>query len=120
MPERNAASGAAEYVLGALKPTLASKAIPGAATGGLRALNDGMLPSTGGGRGGGSGFPRFPGLPGQEVPTFTSPTGAVEPGSGGTNPEGTTRWVQYTFPTLEQISRSGVFWVRPPKAWRIL
>jgi hypothetical protein len=122
MPIPNASHGAVEYVLGILQPTLASKASPAAArgAGGLRALNDGILPSGGFGRGRSDEFLTFPGFPVQEVPTFTFPTGAVEPGSGGTDPEGATRWVQYTFPTVEQISRSDVFWVVPPKAWRIL
>jgi hypothetical protein len=119
---RNAGSGAVEYVLGMLKPTLASKASAAAArgAGGLPALNDGVLPASGSGRGAGSGFQAAPGFPGQGVPTFTFPTGVVEPGSGGTDTEGGSRWVQYTFPDVEQISRSDVFWVVPPKAWRIL
>jgi len=123
MPVRTGDGSAVEYVLGARKPTLASKASPGASrgVGSLRALNDGLIPPTGPGRGGfGGGPPTFPGFPAQEVPTFTFPTGAVEPGGGGTVPEGTARWVQYTFPAVEQISRNDVFWVKPPKSWRVL
>lgn len=121
MPAANAGNRAIEYVLGAPMPTLASKASPAAVrgVGGLRALNDGLLPPMSGGRGPGA-FPAFPGFPGQEVPTFTFSTGAVEPGGGGTVPEGATRWVQYTFPAVEPISRSDVFWVVPPKDWRIV
>jgi hypothetical protein len=118
----NASNGAAEYELGIPKPTLASKASPAAArgTGGLRALNDGVLPPVSGVRGGGNQAPTLPGFPAQGVPTFTFPTGAAEPGPAATEPEGATRWVQYTFPTVEQISRSDVFWVVPPNDWRIL
>ena len=28
--------------------------------------------------------------------------------------------MQYTFPTIEQIGRTDVFWVAPPKSWRVL
>ncbi|HEX6974172.1 MAG TPA: DUF5695 domain-containing protein, partial [Vicinamibacterales bacterium] len=112
-------SGSIEYVLGTLQPTLASKASPSAArgVGGLRGLNDGIVPQpAGGGRGRAGG----PGAPALDVPMFTWPTGDPEPGSGGTTPDGTTRWVQYTFPTVEEIGRAEVFWVSPPKSWRIL
>lgn len=117
MPARDASQREAEYILGILKPSLASQAssaAPGGA-GGLRALNDGLVPSTAPGRGG-----AFPGFPAQDIPTFTFPTGAAELGSGGTETEGAAHWVQYTFPAVEQISRSDVFWVVPPKQWRIL
>ena len=114
-----AGAGAIEYVLGTLQPTLASKASPSAARGvaGLRGLNDGIVPqppSAGRGRAGG------PGALAPDVPMFTWPTGAPEPGSGGTSPDGATRWVQYTFPTVEPIGRTEVFWVSPPKSWRLL
>lgn len=110
-----------EYVFGMLSPALASKASPSAVrgVGGLRALTDGLVPIAAGpggrGRGAGPGAPRP-----ADVPTFTFPTGAPEPGSGGTTPDSTTRWVQYTFPMEAEISRSEVFWVNPPKSWRVL
>ena len=113
------AAGTIEYVLGTLQPTLASKASPSAArgVGGLRGLNDGIVPQPpSGGRGRAGG----PGAPAAEVPMFTWPTGEPEPGSGGTSPDGATRWVQYTFPAVEQIGRTEVFWVSPPKSWRLL
>lgn len=108
-----------EYVLGTLRPTLASKASPSAArgVGGLRGLNDAVVPqppSAGRGRAGG------PGALAPDVPMFIWPTGDPEPGSGGTSPDGATRWVQYTFPTVEEIGRTDVFWVSPPKSWRLL
>ena len=114
-----AGAAAIEYVLGTLQPTLASKASPSAARGvaGLRGLNDAVVPqppSAGRGRAGG------PGALAADVPMFTWPTGAPEPGSGGTSPDGATRWVQYTFPTVEPIGRTEVFWVSPPKSWRLL
>ncbi len=118
IPLQRSANGAIEYVLAMRKPTLASKASPSVSrgAGGLRALNDGNLPLPAGARGGRG----FPGAPVPEVPLFTFPSGTPEPGSGGTTPEGNTRWVQYTFPSVAEISRCDVFWVAPPKSWRVL
>jgi hypothetical protein len=118
----NAASSI-EYVLGTLSPPLASRASPSAerGVGGLRGLNDGLLPAIsspggrGSGRGGGPGGPP----PGQ-VPLFTWTQEANEPGAGGPGVAGRVRWVQYTFPVEEEVSRTEVFWVDPPRGWRLL
>jgi hypothetical protein len=98
------------YTLGVHLPTLASRASAVAQTGagGLRGLNDGVVPSPprpGGGRGGGPGGPAasFAG------PLFTW--------SGG---RGATQWVQYTFPDDQEIGKVEVFWVQPPESWRLL
>src|SRR5512146_896003 len=122
IPAPRAGNGAVEYVLAIQKLTLASKASPSAArgVGGLRALNDGNVPRAGGARGARPGFPALPGATTPETPVFTWPTGGAEPGDGRTTPEGMPRWVQYTFPTVEEIARCDVFWVSPPKSWRVL
>ena len=74
---------------------------------GVRGLNDGLVPPppAGGGRGGG------PGAAGAtaDVPLFTW--------SGSRGP---TQWVQYTFPDDQEVSSVEVFWVRPPKSWRLV
>jgi Family of unknown function (DUF5695) len=110
------------YTLGTFRTPLASKASPSAerGVGGLRALNDGLVPavvdaSARGGRGAGPG-----GLPPPPVPLFTWTPGANDPGAGGTGPAGTTRWVQYSFPTEEDVARTELFWVEPPQKWRLL
>ena len=121
-------SSSIEYELGTLLPTLASKASPSAerGVGGLRALSDGLVPAgEAGGRGGqrGSG----PASTGQsspmaaaQVPVFTWTAGPNEPGAGGPDAAGARRWVQYTFPVEEDVSRTEVFWVAAPQAWRLL
>ena len=99
------------YMLGVLETTLASRSSASAPTGagGLRALNDGVvpaaLPPAGAGRPTGPG----PGTNPLEVPVFTW--------SGA---RGLTQWVQYVFPDEQEVSSVGVFWVRPPKAWRVM
>ena len=99
-----------EYVLGASLPGLASKASPSAerGVGGLRALSDGLVPAA---AGAGAAAP---------VPTFAWTAGPNEPGGGGAGPAGATRWIQYTFPVEEDVSRAEVFWVAPPRSWRLL
>jgi hypothetical protein len=98
------------YTLGARGPTLASRASAAAQTGagGLRGLNDGVVPTppqAGGGRGGGPGVPAAP----FAGPMFTW--------SGS---RGAIQWVQYTFPDDQEIGRADVFWVQPPASWRLL
>ena len=98
------------YTMGARLPALASRASAVAQTGagGLRGLNDGLVPMpspVGGGRGGGAGTPPVP----FAGPLFTW--------SGA---RGATQWVQYTFPGDEEIGKVEVFWVQPPEAWRLL
>ncbi|HEX2457343.1 MAG TPA: DUF5695 domain-containing protein [Vicinamibacterales bacterium] len=111
------------FTLGALTRSLASRSTPGAAVGvaGLRGLNDGQVPAVsapagraGGGRGGGPGGAQ---VTAAAIPVFTW--------SGSRGP---TQWVQYTFPTEEEVSRVEVFWTSgpsdgvtgPPKSWRLL
>jgi len=107
------------YVLGRLLPTLAAKSTPSAAVGvgGLRALNDGQVPSIGG-RGARAGGP--------------GPSGGAPPQASyftWTGARGETQWVQYAFPVEEEVSRVEVFWVEsasaagavtPPQSWRLL
>ena len=96
------------YAMGVLEPTLASRSSGSAATGaaGIRGLNDGVVPAppTGGGRGGG------PGTAGAtDAPSFT-----------WAGSRGPTQWVQYTFPDDQEVSSVEVFWIRPPKSWRLV
>lgn len=97
------------YTFGTRLPTLASRssAVAQTGAGGLRGLNDGLVPappSSGGRRGGGGrAAPRFDG------PLFTW--------SGARN---VNQWVQYTFPDEQEISRVEVFWVAPPESWRVV
>ena len=97
------------YTLAAPVPALATRASGSAVqgVGGIRALNDGLVPAlpSGGGRGGGGGAAGSP----QDVPVFTwSPS------------RGPTQWVQYTFPTEETIDRTDVYWTVAPRSWRVL
>ncbi len=112
-----------EYALGTRLPTLASRSSPTAerGVGGLRALSDGLVPSPprDGGRGRGAPPAGPPAMPGQ-VPVFAWTAGPNEPGAGGTGAAGVTRWVQYTFPVEEEVSRTEVFWLTPPRSWRLL
>jgi uncharacterized protein DUF5695 len=100
------------YTLGVLEPTLESRSSASAQTGagGIRALNDGVVPPPpgAGGRGGRGGGPGQAGS-GGDVPLFTW--------SGG---RGGTQFVQYVFPDETEVSRASVFWVRPPKSWRLV
>jgi hypothetical protein len=102
------------YALGALLPTIASRASGSAVQGvaGLRGLNDGIVPRAAatGGRGGGPGTPG-PGTQGlgTDVPVFT-----------WTPSRGATQWVQYTFPAEETLGRTEVFWTVAPQSWRLL
>src|SRR5215471_16216020 len=112
------ASTTITYALGALQPSIASRASGSAVQGvaGLRGLNDGLVPVVAaGGRGPSTalGAGRGPnpdaGSPQAQAPVFTwSPA------------RGTTQWVQYTFPEEETIDRSEVFWTVPPQSWRVL
>lgn len=81
------------FTLGTAQPSLASRASPSAVqgVGGLRGLNDGLVPPQAG------------------APVFTwSPA------------RGSTQWVQYTFPQEETISRTQVYWTVAPASWRLL
>jgi hypothetical protein len=99
----------AEYTLGAVRPSLASRASGSAVQGvaGLRGLNDGMVPVVNGGRGRGPN-PNA-GAPQEQAPIFT-----------WTPSRGATQWVQYTFPEQETIGRTQVFWTVAPQSWRLL
>jgi hypothetical protein len=97
------------YALGVLEPSLASRASGSAQTGaaGIRGLNDGIVPApAASGRGVGPGAA---GTGAPDVPLF-SWSGA----------RGATQWVQYVFPDDQVIGRAEVFWVRPPKSWRLI
>jgi hypothetical protein len=98
------------YTLGVLEPTLASRSSGSAQTGagGIRALNDGVVPAApvGGGRGFGPG-PAGAGA--ADVPVFSW--------SGARGP---TQWVQYVFPDDQEVASVEVFWVRPPQSWRVI
>ncbi len=117
-PETQVGAQSVTYRVGTLLPTLAAKSTASAAVGagGLRALNDGQVPASAGRGGGSGGRGGGPGAPGgaAQVPVFTW--------SGA---RGQTQWVQYTFPTEEEVSRAEVFWVADanvtlPQSWRLL
>jgi hypothetical protein len=97
------------YTLGVLDPTLASRSSGSApvGAGGIRALNDGLVPapSAGGGRAIGPGVVGAAG----EVPVFAW--------SGSRGPF---QWVQYVFPDDQEVSSAELFWVRPPTSWRVV
>jgi Family of unknown function (DUF5695) len=100
------------YTLGIREPTLASRSSGSAQTGagGIRALNDGVVPVMP--PLGGAGRQTGPGPIGAgnaEVPLFTW--------SGS---RGSTQWVQYVFPDDQEVASAEVFWVRPPKSWRVV
>ena len=100
-------SRAVTYTLGVLEPALASRASGSAQTGagGIRGLNDGIVPAPpAAGRGIGPG----PGAA-QDVPLFS-----------WAGSRGATQWVQYVFPTDQEVGSAEVFWVRPPKSWRLI
>jgi hypothetical protein len=96
------------YTLGVLEPRLESRssAVAPTGAGGLRGLNDGVLPAPSGGRGLGPGSA---GPGGPDVPLFTL--------SGARS---STQWVQYTFPTDQEVGSVEVFWVRPPASWKVV
>ena len=96
------------YVLGARLPSLASRSTAAAAIGvaGLRGLNDGLVPAPPASGGRSAGPPSGPQV---DPPIFTW--------SGRRGPS---HWVQYTFPTEQEISRVEVFWTRPPSGWRLV
>ena len=96
------------YALGVVEPSLASRASGSAQTGaaGIRGLNDGVVPAPStGGRGAGPG----PGGPAADTPLFS-----------WAGSRGATQWVQYVFPADQEIGSADVFWVRPPKSWRLV
>ena len=111
------------YRLSAFLPTLAAKSTASAAVGvgGLRSLNDGQYPPAAGrgiGAAGRTGGTAPPGAAAPQAPSFTW--------SGS---RGEVQWVQYTFPTEEEVSRSEVFWIADPagaggtvlpQSWRLL
>ena len=100
-------SGFPTYVLAAPEPSLAERASASAVSGagGLRALNDGIVPvAAGTGRGGSPGAGAAP-----DAAVFSWPAQG-----------GPTRWLQYTFPDEVEIARSEVFWTVPPQSWRLL
>lgn len=97
------------YTLGVVEPSLASRASGSAQVGaaGIRGLNDGVVPavrSAGRGRGAGPA-----GTAAADVPLFSW--------SGS---RGATQWVQYVFPSEQEVASAEVFWVRPPKSWRLI
>ena len=96
------------YSVGILEPRLESRssAVAPTGAGGLRGLNDGLVPTTGGGRGIGPGTA---GPGGPDVPLFTL--------SGA---RASTQWVQYTFPDDQEVGSVEVFWVRPPTSWKVV
>jgi hypothetical protein len=98
------------FTMGQLEPTLAARSSGSAATGaaGVRGLNDGIVPAppAGGGRGGGPGAA---GSAAADVPLFT-----------WAGSRGPTQWVQYTFADDQDVSSVEVFWVRPPRSWRLV
>ncbi len=118
-PDTQPGAQAVTYRVGTLMPTLAAKSTASAAVGAgaLRALNDGQVPVTGGRAGGPGSRGGGPGTGGgaSQVPTFTW--------SGA---RGQMQWVQYAFPTDQEVSRAEVFWVADanavtlPQAWRLL
>jgi hypothetical protein len=85
------------YRIGSRPPALAARSTASAAVGagGLRALNDGLVPST-------------------------SPAAAPVPLFNWSAVRGVTQWVQYTFPSEQDVARAEVFWVAPPQSWRLL
>jgi Family of unknown function (DUF5695) len=112
-----------QYALGTRLPTLAARSSPSAerGVGGLRALSDGLVPTAPeGGRGRGTPPAGSPATRTSQVPVFTWTAGPNEPGAGGTGAAGVTRWVQFTFPVEEEVSRNEIFWVTPPRSWRLL
>jgi hypothetical protein len=113
------------YRSGAVEPGLATRASPSVerGVGGLRALNDGVVPATPAARGGrrGAGAAALAlAEPADDALLFTWTPGANEPGAGGPGAAGIRRWVQYTFAASQSVSRTDVFWVAPPRAWRLL
>jgi len=82
------------YRLGMRQRSLAERSSASAnqGAGGLRALNDGIVPTAG-----------------EQVPLFS-----------WTGKSGEVQWVQYSFPEAEEISSTEIFWIRPPKTWRLV
>jgi uncharacterized protein DUF5695 len=97
------------YVLGTRPPALATLCAASApvGAGGLRALNDGVVPG-----------PRSasPQLSRASPP----PAGAPPPLFTWSGSRGSTQWVQYAFPVEQEVARTEVFWVTPPSSWRLL
>ena len=121
MRTQTAAARSVEYVLGTFTAPLASKVSPSAerGVGGLRALNDGLVPIAPSADGRGRIDPAGAALP-APVPTFAWTTEPNEPGSGGPGTVASTRWVQYTLPTEDEVRRIEVFWLNAPQRWRLL
>jgi hypothetical protein len=97
------------YMLAAPGAAMAARASGSAVqgVGGIRALNDGLVPPSSAARGRRGGPGRAG--PASDVPVFTwSPS------------RGPTQWVQYTFPVVQTIDRIEVFWTVPPRSWRLL
>jgi hypothetical protein len=94
--QRPSAGGSLTYALGAPAAPLATRASASAVSGagGLRALNDGVVPI---------------GAAAATAAVFAWPAQA-----------GATRWVQYTFPAEQQVARTEIFWTAPPQSWRLL
>ena len=115
-------SGTVTYTLGAVAPGVTARASPSTerGVGGLRALNDGLVPAVAGARGGRAAGAAPLAAVASDAPVFTWTPGANEPGAGGPGAAGTRRWVQYTFPAEEEVARTDVLWVTPPAAWRLL
>ena len=97
------------FTLLTLLPSLAARSTGQAAVGagGVRALNDGVVPiAAGAGRGGAT---TVTGRTDNDVPLFT-----------WAGSRGAVQWVQYTFPAEEEVSMIKVFWTIPPDDWRLL
>jgi hypothetical protein len=113
------------YSIGTLLPTLPQLSTVSVSGNGTNAnsLSDGQFPpiAASGGRGGGGGARgaraggRF----------FAAPT--VSPAFEWPDERGSTQWVQYTFPTAQEVSNVQVYWatddtnsaVRVPISWRV-
>lgn len=96
---------AISYTLGMRTEPLGAAATATAPAGaaGLRALNDGLVPKARGRR---------------------EPAPAPVPGVPGaftwSREENAGQWVQYTFPSQEEVANVELFWVTAPASWRLL
>lgn len=88
------------YQLGSRARPLAARSSVSAPLGasGVRALADGLVP----------GKP-VRGVAAAEVPVFTL-----------SGEHGTRQWAQYTFPEAAEVAAAELFWVHPPKSWRLV
>lgn len=119
-------SNTINYMIGTLLPTLPQLSTASASVNGinLTSLSDGQFPPVAvPGAPGGRGFPAGRGARG--------PAGAPAGPSAFTwqGERGTTQWVQYVFPSAQEVSSIQVYWasedtpspaVRVPASWRLL